>query len=64
MSAPDLPRFVIASDTWSVLDTWDVHRIVAHESHESQLPLALRKKRLEKRRAELEAWHERAMADG
>jgi len=58
VSAPDLPRFVLSSDCYAVLDTWDVHRIVVDSASTLRgAPLAKRKAYLVKRAAELEAWH-------
>jgi hypothetical protein len=64
VSAPDLPRFVVASGGMDVLDTWHAHRIV--HSFAAYRGEAQRLARIAavKRCAELEAWHAEAMRDG
>ena len=65
MSAPDLPRFVVSSDTYSILDSWDCYRVVAVFGTGSRgAPEKKRAAQLEDRRVEFEAWHKHEMVSG
>jgi hypothetical protein len=63
VSAPDLPRFKVASTGTAVLDTWNTHREVAVFEGSFGAALAVARRRTVARCAELEAWHEQAMAN-